>query len=80
MLSYGQKRKKPQNRIEGTIDNGGNSSIFTVDEMNALFGHVQKVVAEKKANPNYTAALFCEGEYVTNEQMNDKKFLKLVNG
>ena len=27
-----------------------------------------------------TYALFCDGEYVTNEQMNDKKFLKLVNG
>ena len=24
-------------------------------------------------------ALFHEGEYMTNEQMNDKKFLKLVN-
>ncbi|WP_092874648.1 YoaP domain-containing protein [Acetitomaculum ruminis] len=22
--------------------------------------------------------MFCDGEYVTNEQMNDKKFLKLV--
>ncbi|MCI6794470.1 MAG: YoaP domain-containing protein, partial [Lachnospiraceae bacterium] len=24
-------------------------------------------------------ALFHDGEYITNEQMNDKKFLKLVN-
>ena len=28
--------------------------------------------------PITTYALFCDGEYVTNEQMNDKKFLKLV--
>ena len=30
------------------------------------------------ANPEH--ALFSDGQYVTNEQMNDKKFLKLVNG
>ncbi|MDO5391990.1 MAG: YoaP domain-containing protein [Eubacteriales bacterium] len=24
-------------------------------------------------------ALFCDGEYVTNEQMNDKRFLKLIS-
>ena len=28
--------------------------------------------------PVTTYALFCDGEYVTNEQMNAKKFLKLV--
>ncbi|OON87531.1 hypothetical protein BXO88_04350 [Oribacterium sp. C9] len=26
-----------------------------------------------------TYSLFCDGKYITNEQMNDKKFLKLVN-
>ena len=26
-----------------------------------------------------TYALFCDGEYVTNEQMNDKWFLKLIS-
>ncbi|MGN0400968.1 MAG: YoaP domain-containing protein, partial [Acetatifactor sp.] len=26
-----------------------------------------------------TYALFCDGEYVTNEQMNDKRFLKLIS-
>ena len=29
---------------------------------------------------HFVDALFHDGEYVTNEQMNDKKFLKLVNG
>ena len=36
--------------------------------------------AQNAPTPITTYALFCEGEYVTNEQMNDKKFLKLVNG
>ena len=36
--------------------------------------------AQNAPTPITTYALFCDGEYVTNEQMNDKKFLKLVNG
>ena len=36
--------------------------------------------ARNAPTPITTYALFCDGEYVTNEQMNDKKFLKLVNG
>ena len=35
--------------------------------------------ARNAPTPITTYALFCNGEYVTNEQMNDKKFLKLVN-
>lgn len=35
-------------------------------------------VAQNAPTPITTYALFCDGEYVTNEQMNDKKFLKLV--
>ena len=34
--------------------------------------------AKNVPTPITTYALFCDGEYVTNEQMNDKKFLKLV--
>ena len=34
--------------------------------------------AQNAPTPITTYALFCDGEYVTNEQMNDKKFLKLV--
>lgn len=34
--------------------------------------------AQNVPTPITTYALFCDGEYVTNEQMNDKKFLKLV--
>ena len=37
-------------------------------------------VAQNAPSPITTYSLFCEGEYVTNEQMNEKKFLKLVNG
>lgn len=34
--------------------------------------------AQNAPTPITTYALFCDGEYVTNEQMNDKKFLKLA--
>ena len=36
--------------------------------------------AQNAPTPITTYSFFCDGEYVTNEQMNDKKFLKLVNG
>jgi hypothetical protein len=35
--------------------------------------------AQNAPTPITTYALFHDGEYITNEQMNDKKFLKLVN-
>ena len=34
--------------------------------------------AQSAPTPITTYAFFCDGEYVTNEQMNDKKFLKLI--
>ena len=36
--------------------------------------------AQNAPTPVTNYALFHDGEYVTNEQMNEKKFLKLVNG
>ncbi len=36
--------------------------------------------AQNAPTPITNYALFHDGEYVTNEQMNDKKFLKLING
>ena len=30
-------------------------------------------------NADHDLCAICDGEYVTNEQMNDKKFLKLVS-
>ncbi len=36
--------------------------------------------AQSAPTPITNYALFLDGEYITNEQMNDKKFLKLVNG
>ncbi len=36
--------------------------------------------AQNAPSPVTTYALFHDGKYVTNEQMNDKKFLKLING
>jgi thiol-disulfide isomerase/thioredoxin len=35
--------------------------------------------AQNAPTPITNYALFHDGEYITNEQMNDKKFLKLVN-
>lgn len=41
--------------------------------------HLQsKVDAQNAPTPITTYALFCDGEYLTNEQMNDKRFLKLL--
>jgi len=37
-----------------------------------------KISAQKAPTPVTTYALFCDGEYLTNEQMNDTKFLKLL--
>ena len=34
--------------------------------------------AQSAPTPVTTYAFFCDGEYITNEQMNDKKFLKLI--
>ncbi len=39
-----------------------------------------KDAARNAPTPVTTYSLFLDGEFVTNEQMNDKKFLKLVNG
>ena len=38
-----------------------------------------KEEARNAPTPVTTYALFCDGEYLTNEQMNDKKFIKLVS-
>ena len=35
--------------------------------------------AQNAPTPITNYAMFCDGEYITNEQMNDKKFLKLIN-
>lgn len=35
--------------------------------------------AQNAPSPITTYALFCDGEYLTNEQMNEKKFLKLLD-
>ncbi len=43
--------------------------------------HIEsKDEAQNAPTPITNYALFHDGEYITNEQMNDKKFLKLVNG
>ena len=41
--------------------------------------HLQsKEEAQNAPTPITTYAFFCDGEYVTNEQMNDKRFLKMI--
>jgi N-acetylglutamate synthase-like GNAT family acetyltransferase len=39
-----------------------------------------KETAQNAPTPITTYALFCDGAYLTNEELNDKKFLKLVQG
>ncbi|MCR4652514.1 MAG: YoaP domain-containing protein [Eubacterium sp.] len=39
-----------------------------------------KVEAQNAPTPITNYALFHDGEYLTNEQMNNKKFLKLAKG
>lgn len=39
-----------------------------------------KDAGQNAPTPITNYALFHDGEYITNEQMNDKKFLKLING
>lgn len=42
--------------------------------------HIEsKEQAQNAPTPITTYALFCDGEYITNEQMNDTKFLKLIS-
>ncbi|MBQ7718461.1 MAG: YoaP domain-containing protein [Clostridia bacterium] len=42
--------------------------------------HLQnKNDAQNAPTPITTYALFCDGKYITNEQMNDKRFLKLLS-
>ena len=38
-----------------------------------------KLTAQNAPTPITTYALFCDGKYITNEQMNDKKFIKLIS-
>ena len=55
----------------------------TAKENNIQFHAVHLESREEAQNaptPITNYALFCDGDYITNEQMNDKKFLKLVNG
>ncbi|MCR5730863.1 MAG: YoaP domain-containing protein [Ruminococcus sp.] len=54
----------------------------TAKEQNIPFKaiHIEtKEEAQTAPTPITTYALFCNGEYLTNEQMNDKKIIKLVS-
>ena len=53
----------------------------TAAEHNIQFKAIKitgKEEAQNAPTPVTTYALFCDGEYITNEQMNAKKFLKIV--
>jgi thiol-disulfide isomerase/thioredoxin len=53
----------------------------TAEENGVKFKAVKIETREEAQNaptPVTTYALFSDGEYVTNEQMNDKKFLKMI--
>ena len=53
----------------------------TAAENDVRFKAIQittKEAAQSAPTPITTYALFCDGKYISNEQMNDKKFLKLI--
>ncbi len=53
----------------------------TAAEQGVPFRAIQltsREAAQSAPTPVTTYALFCDGEYLTNEQMNDKRFLKLL--
>ncbi|MBQ1835387.1 MAG: YoaP domain-containing protein, partial [Oscillospiraceae bacterium] len=53
----------------------------TAAEQGVPFRAIQlttREAAQSAPTPVTTYALFCGGEYLTNEQMNDKRFLKLL--
>ena len=57
-------------------------NIQTAKERDILFHaiHIEsREEAQNAPTPITNYALFHDGEYITHEQMNDKKFLKLVN-
>ena len=57
-------------------------NIQTAKERDILFHaiHIEsREEAQNAPTPITNYALFHDGKYITNEQMNDKKFLKLVN-
>ena len=59
----------------------GSTSKQTAKENGILFHSVHIDSREKAQNaptPVTNYALFYDGRYITNEQMNDKRFLKLV--
>ena len=54
----------------------------TAKEHNIRFKAIHlesREAAQNAPTPITTYALFCDGEYLTNEQMNDTKFIKLLN-
>ena len=51
--------------------------MFCIIQFKAI--HLQsKEEAQNAPTPITTYALFSDGNYITNEQMNDKRFLKLL--
>lgn len=55
----------------------------TAEKAGVLFHAIKidsKEAAQNAPTPITNYALFYNGEYITNEQMNSKKFLKLING
>ena len=70
---HGWKRPAPAAAGGANMTSSTGYTIFKFDN--------QTLESYYRTNTNtgYTDALFCDGEYVTNEQMNDKRFLKLIS-
>ena len=69
-----RKYKKNVSQKWNLVENG--QKIKPSEKLKAVKIESRKD-AQNVPTPITTYALFCDGEYVTNEQMNDKKFLQL---
>ena len=56
-------------------------TVVTLDEQNQVVKQerLDSLEAQNAPTPITTYAFFHDGEYLTNEQMNDKRFLKVIN-
>ena len=90
LMRHGQTRFNVQGRIQGACDSPltdegieqAKAARRYFEQEGISFKAIQitdRKTAQAAPTPITTYAFFYNGDYVTNEQMNDKKFLKLVS-
>ena len=64
---------------DGNVDRVTRILNLAMSEIREALYPYTKEEAQNAPTPITTYALFADGEYLTNEQMNDKRFLKLLS-